>query len=154
MAAESVPTQAIRAIADKIRALPDMPYRDQVYERTLLADAKGAWTNLQRGVYVYDDEEEREAAGTNRSEDIGYPIVVTIVRPRVGGTKDDAEAVRIAREQVRKAFIHQRLSEIAIDNGHHCTCTVLHGTKRKREPDERYEVSSLVVVVWMRETRS
>lgn len=154
MAAQSVPTQAVRAIAERIRGLADMPYRDQVYERTLLQDAKGNWTNLQRGVWVYDDEEEGEAPGTNQSEDIGYPIVVTIVRPVVGGTVEDAEAVRIGREKIRKAFIHQRLTELAIDNGHHCTCTVRHGTKRKRDQDARYEVSSLVIVVWMRETRS
>lgn len=90
--------------------------------------------------------------GTNRSEDIGYGIGVTIYR----GT-DHSDCVTASmdwEEIIRREYINRRLTNVKPVSGHVCICTVEHGDWDEEFDDHEYEISMLLIRVWARETRS
>lgn len=149
----SVAAQAVDEIAEEIGKLENAS-NFGVFRRALLSDDKGQWSNLQSGIYVFDSAEEDEAAGTNERDDIGYGISVVIVKGTSGGISEGLESLRDFREKVRRRFHNQRLRKVVLEGSHHCTCRVSHGPRRQRTKDDRYEISSLIIRVWMREARS
>lgn len=111
----------------------------------------GVWIP-HRGITVHP-EQERQESGTNRSEDIGYGCGVTFCL----GMDHSEEAlgyVTDAREIVRRAFINQRLQGLTVVKGHVCISTVEHGDFAKDFDDHQWEIGTLLIRVWARETRS
>ena len=91
---------------------------------------------------------EREFAGTNERDDIGYGVQITMV---LDNSADPTETDIFSdwRQKIRKAFIHQRLSGVTSV----CTCLVEPGPVYKNVPED-YDVSTLLIRVISRETRS
>lgn len=111
----------------------------------------GTWLP-HRGITLHP-EDERQDPGTNRSEDVGYGCGVTMMLP----ADHSSEALGIVtewRRLIRRAFINQRLSVTAPTNGHVCISTVEHGDFAKDFDKHKYELSSLLIRVWTRETRT
>lgn len=106
----------------------------------------------QRGITLYPDKEVQQA-GTNRSEDIGYGCGVLIALPadHAGTAMGN---VNEWRRLIRRRFINQRLSVTAPSNGHHCICTVEHGDFADDFDDHKFEIGTLIIRVWTRETRT
>lgn len=111
----------------------------------------GTWIP-HRGITIHP-EPPRQKAGTNRSEDIGYGIGITAMIP-ADHSSEELGTIGDWIEIIRRTFINQRLTNVTPFNGHVCISTVEHGDFAKDFDDHKYEVSSLLIRVWARETRS
>lgn len=105
-----------------------------------------------RGITLHP-EPERQDPGTNRSEDIGYGCGVTMY---AGADHASTTLGNVTewRRLIRRAFINQRLSVTAPSNGHVCISTVEHGDFAKDFDHHKYEIGTLLIRVWTRETRT
>ena len=87
---------------------------------------------------------EKEFAGTNLTDDIGFGIQVTFVVDNHGDpTEDDVFAEW--RQLIRTAFIHQRVNVVGVQ-----TCLIEPGPVYQDTP-ENYDVSSFIIRVIYRE---
>lgn len=107
---------------------------------------------IHRGISIHP-EREVEIAGTNKSEDIGYGVGVTMIMP-ANHALSELGNVTEWRRLIRRKFISQRLSNLRVQSGHVCPCTVEHAEFPRDFDDHKYEISSLLIRVWVRETRS
>lgn len=147
-------TDCLTAIALKIKnlnllglkadelAIRRQPFRQQG-DRTLVP---------HRGITLHP-EVEREIAGTNRSEDIGYGCGVTMYTG-ADHSSQELGSVTEWRRKIRRAFINQRLAGLLVEGGHVCISTVEHADFAKDFAEHKYELGMLLIRVWARETRS
>jgi hypothetical protein len=108
--------------------------------------------NVTRGIVVHPEREDQNA-GTNRSEDVGYGCGVTMFIP-ADHSSDDLGPVTEWREIISRKFRNIRLTNVRVNVGHVCICTVEPADFAKDFKNHEYEISSLLIRVWARETRS
>lgn len=108
---------------------------------------------IHRGITIYPTE-EREAAGTNQREDIGYGVGVALILPNDSSLREHVGRVSEWRSIIRRQFIHGRLSNVVLTGGHYCITKVEHHQLNIPREAHRYEASSLIIRCWMRESRS
>lgn len=110
----------------------------------------GTWL-VHRGITIHP-EMEQQNPGTNRSEDIGYGIGVTMIIS-ADHSPEELGPVTDWREIIRRKFINQRLVGVTVERGHICPCTVEHADFAKDFKDHEYEISSLLIRPWAHEAR-
>jgi hypothetical protein len=90
---------------------------------------------------------------TNRSEDVGYGCVVLMALP-ADHAATEMSIVDEWDRLIRRRFINQRITVTAPSNGHHCLCTIEPGDYADEFDDHKFEISTLGIRVWTRETRT
>lgn len=120
--------------------------------RQALRKAGDGTLTPHRGITIHP-EKEVQNAGTNRSEDIGYGCGITIYLGADHSSEDMGIATDV-REAIRQKFINRRLTNVQPKNGHVCINTVEHGDFANDLDKHKYEVGTLLIRVWARETRS
>lgn len=127
--------------------------QDEIVVRRQWATRQGDGTWVpHRGITIHA-EKEKQDPGTNRSEDIGYGIGVTMFIPPSHAASSLGNVTEW-RRLIRRRFINQRLQITAPVNAHICINTVEHGDFAKDFDYHTYELSTLLIRVWTRETRS
>lgn len=99
------------------------------------------------GITIHPIKED-ELLGTNEQDDIGYGIQITMVI-NDDDDLDEDDIIGTWRQNIRKAFIHQRVSGITGC----CTTYVEHGPVYTPN-DENLTISTLILRVIVREARS
>jgi hypothetical protein len=146
--------QCLAEIVKTIKALNPPGFQlDEIKVRRqgVRKEGNGTW-KCHRGITVHP-EPERQEPGTNRSEDIGYGCGVTFLLG-ADHSEQNIGYITDARELVRRKFINQRLPNVKVVTGHVCTSTVEHGDFAKDFDDHQWEIGTLLIRVWARETRS
>jgi len=141
--------ETVRLLQGLEPGLPD----DEIVARRM------PWKVVGRAVEIHPGEsvhpvKERYARGTNQSEDIGYGVQVTSVTPKDASLKDGIGKPSARRSQVRRLFIHQKPANLTLTSALYLTTTVEPGELFDAPRGiERYDVHSVIIRYWVRETR-
>jgi hypothetical protein len=145
-------TQFLEATAKAIRGLT-LPGAPDVAVRRLPWNDTGDATHFYRGITVHPTT-EAVSAGTNLREDIGYGCVVTMIVPASGSVAEDIDKVSQWREAIRRKVVHDAFQDINLEGANHYTTKVVHHQLNVPKEGHRYEISSLLIRCWMRESRT
>lgn len=146
-------TQAEDAVLLAIQqlGLPSLSADMVVAVRRPWVQRGGDWI-IYPGISIHGGPEV-EDNGTNQREDIGYPVFVTMVAPSDPSRRSSRDLLPSWREPIRRRFIHGVLSNVAISGGLFLRTRCVPGAFPHPEGDDKYESSTLKVLVWMREPR-
>jgi hypothetical protein len=137
----------MNAVLERIKGLELPGHPRPVIRRWPWSD-----THIHSGITIHPTPES-EAPGTNEREDIGYGVGVTMILPTDHGMTENVERIPIWRAKIRRAFINQRL-RVKFDGASEHVCKVEHGNFPLPREAHKYEVSSLIIRCWMRESRN
>lgn len=146
--------QAVQKTVEYLRSLNlGLPESEIVGRRKPFEPVEGGLQGY-KGITV-SPVPEKVAPGTNRSEDIGYGVQITELSPKDPSLSSGIAGPTERRTTIRRALIHQKPIEFSISSGHYCITTVEHSdvfdTVRLLP---KWDVTTLIVRYWIRETRA
>lgn len=150
MASTSLFGKVLDAVATVIQGLDlDGVHDDEIRVRKHPDDDSRVYPGITVHPAV-DWQHRRE--GTNERDDVGYGVQVTMVQATSQDVRRQIDRRLLWREKIRREFIHQRAPLSSITEVYTCHIEAAPPFNR-RDFRKDYDVDSLVIRVWTRETR-
>lgn len=123
-------------------------------EKPVVRKHPGDNNKLRKGITISPGNPV-EGRGTNASDDIGYPVSVTILKAGNGSLLDHIDRQMFWKEEIRKHFSRRRLTGLTIKGGSFLECVVRDGEAFDPKLFENAtDASTLLILCWTREPRA